>query len=67
MTEKSRQKVKYIEKEKSFQDEIKSISRPFERVFILAKIKKKTTESTRFLEGESLTFKIKCSDTVLLS
>ena len=41
MTEKSRQKVKYIENEKSFQDEIKSISRPFERVFILAKIKKK--------------------------
>ena len=65
MTEKSRQKVKYIENEKSFQDEIKSISRPFERVFILAKIIKKKKQI--FLEGESPTFKVKSSDTVLLS
>ena len=34
MTQKSRQKYKYLENEKSFQGEIRSIFRHFERAFI---------------------------------
>ena len=37
MTRKSRQKLKYLENEKIFQDEIKSIFRHFLRAFIEAK------------------------------
>ena len=36
MTKKSKQKIKYVENEKSFQDEIKSIFHLFLRAFIEA-------------------------------
>ena len=48
MTEKSRQKFKYLDNEKSFQDEIKSIFHHFSRVIIEANNK-------FFLEGGSPT------------
>ena len=48
MNEKSKQKFKYLENEKSFQDEIKSIFRHFWRTIIEA-------NKEFFLEGESPT------------
>ena len=48
MIKKSRQKFKYLENEKSFQDEIKSIFHHFGRAIIEANQK-------NFLEGESPT------------
>ena len=47
-TKKSRQKLRYLEKEKSFSDEIKGIFHHFKRVF--SDVNKKY-----FLEGESPT------------
>ena len=46
MMRKSRQKFKYLEKEKSFSDEIKNIFHHFERAFI-------ETNKTNLLEGKS--------------
>ena len=51
MTKKSRQKCKYLEREKSFLYEIKSIFRHFYRAFI------ETNKTNFFLEGESPTLK----------
>ena len=51
MPKKSRQKFKYLENEKSFQDEIKSIFYNFLRAIIEANKK-------GFLEGESPTLKV---------
>ena len=48
MIKKSRQKLKYLENGKSFQDEIKSIVYHFERALIKAR-------KTLFLEGEGPT------------
>ena len=48
MNKKSRQKVKYLENEKSFKDEIKSIFHHFLKAFIEA-------NKAIFLEGESRT------------
>ena len=50
MPKKSRQKFKYLENEKSFQDKIKSIFYQFRRAIIEAK--------KFFLEGESPTLKM---------
>ena len=51
MSKKSRQKLKYLENEKSFYDEIKSIFHHFLRAFIEA------NKANLFLEGESLTLR----------
>ena len=50
MTKNTRQKFKYLENEKSFQEEIKNIFHNFQRAVIEA-------NKTIFLEGESPTLK----------
>ena len=60
MTKKSRQKFKYLENEKNFQDEIKSIFRHFWRAIIEANKK-------HFLERESPTLKLKLAARLQIS
>ena len=57
MTKKLRQKIKYLENEKSFQDEIKSIFHHFWRAFI-------QTNKTIFLREWESDFKFKYANKV---